>query len=224
MKTFRTANIRNVALVGHRGRASPPWPRRCCSRRARSAGWAASRTAPRSATSTPRSSGAACRCRLALAPVELDGHKINLLDTPGYPDFVGDVAAALTVADLAVFVVSAVDGVEVQTEIAWRMADELGLPRDRVREQARPGAGVVRADPRPAQGARSAPASRRWSCPIGEEAEFTGRRRPARRHRRDLRRTDRPGHRGSRPRRHGGREHAVHDAARRGHRGRPTTT
>jgi elongation factor G len=42
---------------------------------------------------------------------------------------VGDVAAALRVADLALFVVSAVEGVEVQTEVAWRMAAELGLPR-----------------------------------------------------------------------------------------------
>ncbi len=66
---------------------------------------------------------------LALAPFEHDGHKVNVIDTPGYADFLSDVAAALRAADLAVFVVSAVEGVEVQTEIAWRMADELGLPR-----------------------------------------------------------------------------------------------
>ena len=52
---------------------------------------------------------------LALAPFEWKDHKINLIDTPGYADFVGDVQAALRVADLAVFVVSAVEGVEVQT-------------------------------------------------------------------------------------------------------------
>src|SRR3954462_15807962 len=66
---------------------------------------------------------------LALAPFELDGHKVNLLDAPGYADFVGDVAAALHAADIAVFVVSAVEGVEVQTEIAWKLAEQRGIPR-----------------------------------------------------------------------------------------------
>jgi elongation factor G len=66
---------------------------------------------------------------LAIAPIEVDGHKINLIDTPGYLDFVADVHAALRVADLAVFVVSAIEGVEVGTEVAWRLAARLGVPR-----------------------------------------------------------------------------------------------
>lgn len=66
---------------------------------------------------------------LAVAPLEWRGHKINLIDTPGYADFLGEVAAALRVADLAVFVVSAVDGVQVQTVHIWRMAEQLGLAR-----------------------------------------------------------------------------------------------
>jgi elongation factor G len=66
---------------------------------------------------------------LALAPFELDGTKVNVMDAPGYADFVGDVAAAMRVADLAVFVVSAIEGVEVQTEVAWRLAEERSIPR-----------------------------------------------------------------------------------------------
>ena len=71
---------------------------------------------------------------LALAPFDWkadDGnvYRINLLDAPGYPDFVGDVEAALRVADLAVIVVSAVEGIEVQTESMWRRCAELGMPR-----------------------------------------------------------------------------------------------
>jgi elongation factor G len=66
---------------------------------------------------------------LAIAPFEWKGTKVNLIDTPGYADFIGDVAAALRVVDLAVFVVSAVDGVEVQTEAIWREAARLGVPR-----------------------------------------------------------------------------------------------
>jgi elongation factor G len=56
-------------------------------------------------------------------------HRITLLDTPGAPDFAGGVDAALAVADLAVVVVSAVDGVQSGTEAAWRRCDEAGIPR-----------------------------------------------------------------------------------------------
>jgi len=66
---------------------------------------------------------------LALAPVEHDGYKVNRLDAPGYADFVGEVRSALPAVDAVLFVVSAVDGVETQTEVVWTMADELGLPR-----------------------------------------------------------------------------------------------
>lgn len=66
---------------------------------------------------------------LSIVPFEWNGHKVNLIDTPGYADFLGDVRAALRVVDLAVFVVSAVEGVEVQTEAIWREAARLGVPR-----------------------------------------------------------------------------------------------
>jgi elongation factor G len=66
---------------------------------------------------------------LAMAPFEWKGTKINLLDAPGYADFIGDVQAALRAADAVLFVVSAVDGVQVQHEVVWEMAVEVGLPR-----------------------------------------------------------------------------------------------
>lgn len=66
---------------------------------------------------------------LALIPVEWDGCKINILDTPGYTDFVGEAKSAVTVADSALIVVDAVSGVEVGTELMWRFADEQDLPR-----------------------------------------------------------------------------------------------
>ncbi|MBC7105144.1 MAG: GTP-binding protein, partial [Firmicutes bacterium] len=55
----------------------------------------------------------------SLVPVEWQGVKINLLDTPGYADFIGEVHAALRVADGALFVICGVAGVEVQTEVIW---------------------------------------------------------------------------------------------------------
>ncbi len=65
----------------------------------------------------------------ALAPLEWSGLKVNLLDTPGYFDFIGDVLGALRVADGVVVVVCAVSGVEVGTEKMWSIADEMNLPR-----------------------------------------------------------------------------------------------
>ncbi len=66
---------------------------------------------------------------LGVASIEWRGNKINIIDTPGFADFSGDARAALRAADLAVFVVSAVDGVEVGTETLWRAAEEEGIPR-----------------------------------------------------------------------------------------------
>jgi elongation factor G len=110
---------------------------------------------------------------LAIAPCILGDTKINILDTPGYADFFGEVRAAMSVADLAVVVVSAVEGIEAQTEAAWELAAELGLPRlvfinklDRERAsfdrtlgalQERFGAGIAPLE-----------------LPVGEEAGFRG--------------------------------------------------
>ncbi|MDR7545420.1 MAG: elongation factor G [Armatimonadota bacterium] len=65
----------------------------------------------------------------SLAPVEWEGTKVNVIDTPGYPDFVGEVAGALRVSEGALVVVDARAGVEVQTEYVWARASERGLPR-----------------------------------------------------------------------------------------------
>src|SRR5688500_5739459 len=65
----------------------------------------------------------------SLAYAEWNKTKINLIDTPGFGNFFSDARAAMRVADGAVLVVDAVSGVEVQTEKAWAVAEELQLPR-----------------------------------------------------------------------------------------------
>ncbi len=65
----------------------------------------------------------------SLIPIEWKGNKLNLLDTPGYSDFIGEVKCSLRVTDSTLFVVSAVDGVEVQTEIIWDFTEENDAPR-----------------------------------------------------------------------------------------------
>jgi elongation factor G len=65
----------------------------------------------------------------SLLPVEYKDYKINVLDTPGYTDFIGEVISALRVADGALVLVDAVAGLEVGTEIAWGYCDTFKLPR-----------------------------------------------------------------------------------------------
>jgi len=65
----------------------------------------------------------------ALAPCEWQGRKLNVLDTPGYPDFVGDVIGAIEVVESAVIVLDAVSGVEVGAETAWEYATGRGIAR-----------------------------------------------------------------------------------------------
>lgn len=64
-----------------------------------------------------------------LVPIEWEKAKINILDTPGYFDFVGEVEEAVSAADAAVIVVSGKAGVEVGTEKAWELCDKYNLPR-----------------------------------------------------------------------------------------------
>ena len=66
---------------------------------------------------------------LSVGTVDWNDTRINIIDSPGSSDFVGDARSALRAADLALFCVSAVDGVEVQTEQLWRAAGEEGIPR-----------------------------------------------------------------------------------------------
>ncbi len=66
---------------------------------------------------------------LSLAPVVHKGVKINIIDTPGYADFLGDAIAGMAAAEMALFVVDAVSGPQVQTERLWRIAGQMGIAR-----------------------------------------------------------------------------------------------
>lgn len=110
---------------------------------------------------------------LSLASFRWRGCKINLIDTPGYGDFLGDTKNAIRAADLVIFVVSGVDGVEVQTEILWEIAGQEGIAKavfvnklDRERASFSRTLGQLRE----AFGKRIAPIH----IPIGSEDSFTG--------------------------------------------------
>ncbi|MFE6844336.1 elongation factor G-like protein EF-G2 [Streptomyces sp. NPDC057686] len=67
--------------------------------------------------------------QLSLVPVEWGGIKINILDTPGYADFVGELRAGLRAADAALFVVSSSDGIDGATRMVWDECEAVGVPR-----------------------------------------------------------------------------------------------
>ncbi|HEU5302444.1 MAG TPA: elongation factor G [Acidimicrobiia bacterium] len=129
VKPVPTDRIRNVALVGHGGAGKTTLAEALLF-----VSGAIARTGSVEDGTTvcdfdPEEQKRTISVSLAVAPFEWEDHKVNLLDTPGYADFVGDVAAGLRAAELAIFVVSAVEGVEVQTEVAWRLAEALDIPR-----------------------------------------------------------------------------------------------
>ncbi|MGH2818515.1 MAG: elongation factor G [Actinomycetota bacterium] len=129
MKSYKTENIRNIVLVGHGGAGKTSLAEAMLFHSG-----AITRMGKITEGNTvtdfdEEEIRKGISVSTALAPVEWDGHKINVLDAPGYADFVGEMRAAMRVADLAVFVVSGVEGLEVQTQVAWNYADEIGLPR-----------------------------------------------------------------------------------------------
>lgn len=113
---------------------------------------------------------------VSLIPVEYRDHKLNVLDAPGYTDFVGEVVSALSVSEGAVVLVDAVSGMEVGTEIAWRYADEFGLPRLVVINKLdRENANYAQALDSVSQYAQlSGHRLVRIQLPIGEKHEFKG--------------------------------------------------
>ncbi len=66
---------------------------------------------------------------LSMAPVEHEGVKINVIDTPGYADFLGDAIAGMEAAEMALFVVDAVAGPQVQTRKLWKLATQMGIAK-----------------------------------------------------------------------------------------------
>ncbi len=123
------ARVRNVVLVGPSGSGKTTLTEALL---------AASGTVPRAGTVVDGTTvcdhdPAAVRQQrsvgLAVAPVLHGDHKINLIDTPGYADFVGELRAGLRAADAALFVVCAAEGVDAATVAVWEECAAVGMPR-----------------------------------------------------------------------------------------------
>jgi len=173
MKAYPPTMVRNVALVGHGGAGKTTLAEAMllCTGAISRAGRSEDGTTV--LDFEPEEHAHHMSTSLSLAALEWRGHKLNVLDCPGYADFVPEALAGLSVADLAVFVVSAADGVEVQTQILWKAAATLGVPRiiflnklDRERSEF---AGAL-AQVQSAFGAGVAP----LQLPVGAEQALTG--------------------------------------------------
>ena len=128
MNVYATDHIRNIALVGHQGSGKTMLAEAMLL----STG-VLQRLGTISEGTTvsdyhPSEKEREMSVFASLLHVEYGGNKINILDTPGYPDFVGEVAASLHVANTAVFVINGAEGVEVGTELAWRSAEKSRAP------------------------------------------------------------------------------------------------
>ena len=173
MKVYDAATIRNVAVVGHGG---------CGKTQLVSAmlfdGGAVNRLGrvDDGTTVTDFDEEEIARKHTlssSVAFVEWNKNKINIIDTPGFANFLSDARSALRVADAAIVVVDSVAGVEVQTEKVWGIAEEFGLPRLVVLSRLeRERASMERTldSLRGAFGRSVVPVV----LPIGEEKNFTG--------------------------------------------------
>src|SRR5438552_7502748 len=129
MKVYGTQEIRNLGIVGHgdAGKTSLVAAMIFATGAASRLGRVDDGTAPTNYDEEE----IARKISLNLTPAyaEYQGTKINLLDTPGYAAFIAHARPALRVAEAALFVLDAVNGVGVQTEKAWEYANEFETPR-----------------------------------------------------------------------------------------------
>ena len=173
MKTFPTAKIRNVALVGHGNAGKTTLAEALLYSNGLLQRMGRVEDGNTVSDFDPEEHKRGISTSVSILPLEYEGFKLNILDCPGYADFMGEVAAALRVADLVLFVISAVEGVEVQAEMVWKMTEQAGLPRAFfVNKLDRDRASFARTcdDLKNHFGAGVAP----LQLPIGEEAELSG--------------------------------------------------
>ena len=128
MKAYDSEHIRNIALVGHQGAGKTILAEAMLY----SAG-VLNRMGQIEAGNTvsdyhPSEIEREMSIFATMVHVEWEGVKINILDSPGYPDFLGEVVSSLRAAEAAIFVINSSEGVQVGTEIAWQTAEDLGIP------------------------------------------------------------------------------------------------
>lgn len=129
MKEYKTGQIRNVVLAGHNGAGKTIFVERALFNTGATTRMGEVEKGTATMDFEDEEKDRQSSISTALAAIEWRDHKINLLDTPGFIDFVGEVNSAIKVADGALIFVEAVSGVEVGTELAWQATEQKGIPR-----------------------------------------------------------------------------------------------
>ena len=173
MKAFPTDNIRNLAVIGHGDSGKTQLVSSLLYVAGATPRWG--KVDEGTSTTDHEEDSIARKITLnsALAHLEHRDNKINFIDTPGYAAFISHARPALRVADCALVVVDAVNGVEVQTEKAWAYANEFILPRVMVvtkldKERAELGTALTSAT------TTFSRAIIPFTLPIGKEKDFRG--------------------------------------------------
>ena len=129
MKMYKSTNIRNVAVVGHGKTGKTSLLDACLFDTGAVKRLGSVEEGTSSLDYEPEESKRGMTISTKLVACEWGEFKLNFLETPGYPDFVGDVKGALAAADSALILISATSGIEVETEKLWHYAEEAELPR-----------------------------------------------------------------------------------------------
>jgi elongation factor G len=125
MKEYAPAQLRNVALFSHGGAGKTTLSEAVLFRAGAITRMGSVDDGNTTTDFDPEELKRQMSVSLAVAPLEWQGHKINLLDTPGYADFYGEVTEAARVADGAVILVDGVAGAQVGTDAVWKRAAHL---------------------------------------------------------------------------------------------------
>lgn len=129
MKVYATDQIRNVVLMGHGGAGKTTLAEAMCLLSGITTRMGRVEDGNSVSDFTKEEQKRGFSIKTSLIPIEWKGCKINILDTPGYFDFVGEVEEAISVADAAVIIVSGKAGVEVGAERAWDLCEKYNIPR-----------------------------------------------------------------------------------------------
>ena len=129
MKEYHTGQIRNVALVSHSGAGKTTFVERALFNTGVTTRMGSVQNGTAAMDFEEEEMARNSSIATAIAPIEWKDVKLNILDTPGYADFIGEINSALRIVEGVMVFVEAVAGVEVGTELVWQAAEERNLPR-----------------------------------------------------------------------------------------------